>query len=245
MQSIKRLPNGNFSIEFAQADLPSVIPEPTPPASSIDLTNWKLTLPVGSINKPTEILQPQLNTYQNAPYFISKPVGMVFRAPVNGVTTSGSGYPRSELREMKGASLASWSSSVGVHMMVIEGAITHLPLNKKEVVFGQIHDANDDVIVFRLEDKKLWVNVGGKNVHLLTDKYELGTKIRLVFKVQGDKTYCYYNGEVTIDYTLDKKYSGAYFKAGCYTQSNCTKETVCSPDNYGETLLFKLEVTHS
>ncbi len=43
--------------------------------------------------------------------------GVQFRAPVDGVTTSGSSYPRSELREMtdSGSSEASWSSTSGTH----------------------------------------------------------------------------------------------------------------------------------
>jgi hypothetical protein len=35
-----------------------------------------------------------------------------------------------------------------------------------------------------------------------------------------------------------------YFKAGAYVQSNCQREAVCAPTNYGEVLIYKLSVAH-
>src|SRR5690242_20198680 len=37
------------------------------PAQVLNLTNWKITLPIGSSGNPTEIKQPQLATYQIDP----------------------------------------------------------------------------------------------------------------------------------------------------------------------------------
>jgi len=53
-----------------------------------------------------------------------------------------------------GSKNASWSSSVGEHSMFLELSVTHLPVVKPHIVVAQIHDAEDDVIVFRLENKK-------------------------------------------------------------------------------------------
>ena len=74
------------------------------PADLLDLTNWKITLPIGSSGSPTEIKQPQLDTYSVDPYFklTTAKDGVQFRAHCGGTTTSGSSYPRSELREMTG-----------------------------------------------------------------------------------------------------------------------------------------------
>jgi hypothetical protein len=44
---------------------------------------------------------------------------------------------------------------------------------------------------------------------------------------------------------LKKKSSGNYFKAGAYTQSNCSKEKKCSAENFGEVRIYKLLVDHS
>lgn len=218
------------------------------PTHIINLTNWKLTLPIGAQESPTEIKQPQLATYTNNPWFIVSGGGVRFRSAVNGVTTSGSGYPRSELREMfnNGTTNASWSSSSGTHTMVIEEAITALPATKKHVVAGQIHDGTNDVIVIRLEDKKLFIDIGGSNGPILDANYTLGKHFTVKFEATGGKTNIYYNNNTTPAYTLTRSYSGAFFKAGAYTQSNCSKEasTLCNANNYGEVIIYRLEVTH-
>lgn len=220
------------------------------PAQILNIANWKLTLPTGKSKKPTEIRQPELAKYINDPWFMINPSGegVRFRAPVNGVTTSGSGYPRSELREMidNGKNNASWSSTSGTHTMFLDEAITAVPIKKKHVVAGQIHDADDDVIVIRLEFPNLYVNVDGDNKYTLDSNYTLGKRFSVKFEVKDGKTNVYYNNSYEPVYVLDKSYSGAYFKAGAYTQSNCSKEdqSSCNSDNYGEVVIYQLSVTH-
>src|SRR5947207_8419061 len=76
-----------------------------PPGENFNLTNFYLGLPVDSTNgtagPSASIPAAQLVAgYSNALYFYTSPDGgMVFWAPVTGATTSGSSYPRSELRE--------------------------------------------------------------------------------------------------------------------------------------------------
>ena len=44
---------------------------------------------------------------------------------------------------------------------------------------------------------------------------------------------------------ITKKFvAGNYFKAGVYTQSNCTRERTCAPENFGEVVIYRLTVTH-
>lgn len=220
------------------------------PSQILNLTNWKLTLPSGEKEKPTEIKQPNLAVFQINPWFISLPngIGIRFRSPVNGVTTKGSDYPRSELREMtnNGTSNASWNSNSGTHIMLITEAITALPEKKKHIVVAQIHDANDDVIVIRLDDRNLYIHVDSKNVQTLDSNYSLGKRFTIKFVVENGQTRVYYNGDSNASYTLDKDYSGAYFKAGAYTQSNCNKEdsSNCNDKNYGEVVIYEAIVTH-
>lgn len=230
---------------------PTITPTTTQvdyPSQLINLTNWKLTLPIGSSEKPMEIKQPALATYKIDPWFIVSNGGVRFRAPVNGVTTSGSGYPRSELREMtsNGTSNASWSSTSGTHTMFLDQAITAVPQTKKHVVAGQIHDSGDDVIVIRLEYPNLYVNVDGKNMYTLDSNYTLGKRFTVKFVATQGQTKVYYNGAAAPSYTLDKSYSGAYFKAGAYTQSNCSREasSACTDSNFGEVIVYQVVVTH-
>lgn len=218
------------------------------PAEILDLTNWKQTLPTGSKKKPEEIKQSRLATFLSQPYFglNSDCTGVVFRAPVNGVTTSGSGYPRSELREMEnsGKELASWSTTSGTHTMIIDQAITAVPKKKKHVVAGQIHDKEDDVIVIRLEYPKLFVDINGKDGPILDANYTLGKRFTIKFVASDGKIRVYYNGHDNPVHTLSKKSSGNYFKAGAYTQSNCSKESDCSSSNFGEVVIYNLFVQH-
>ncbi len=218
------------------------------PAQALNLTNWKETLPIGEPKKPLEIKQPQLATYKLDPWFSVVPGGVRFRAPVNGVTTSGSGYPRSELREMvkNGSENASWSSTTGTHTMKVVESITAVPQTKKHVVAGQIHDGSSDVIVIRLELPKLYVNVDGKNDFVLDDNYSLGKKFSFSFVVSDGNTDVFYNNSSKPVYSLNKSYSGAYFKAGAYTQSNCSTESAgkCIDSNFGEVVIYELSVTH-
>jgi hypothetical protein len=172
---------------------------------------------------------------------------VVFRAHAGGDTTNNSGYPRSELREMKnnGADNASWSSSSGTHTLFIDQAVTHLPDVKRHIVVGQIHDASDDVIVFRLEGQKLFIDLNGNDGPTLTSSYALGTRFTVRFEVSNDEVKCYYNDE--LKYTYPKSFSGAYFKAGAYVQSSCQGDKKVageSCDAYGEVEIYDVKVTH-
>ncbi len=212
------------------------------PADVLDLANWKLTLPTGSDGHPTEIKQPQLAGYSVDPWFIACD-GVQFRAAVNGVTTSGSSYPRSELREMNGGKEASWSTSSGVSTMEIDEAITHLPAGKG-VVAGQIHDKSDDVTVFRLEGSKLYVTKGDDaHYQLATDSYRLGTRFKARFVAGSGQIKAYYNDNLVASFKV--KSSGDYFKAGAYTQANCDNSTPCDSGNYGEVVVNGLTVSHT
>jgi hypothetical protein len=217
------------------------------PADVLNLSNWYLGLPIGAQESPTNVYQPELDTYAIDPWFVPAVgcTGVRFRAAVNGVTTSGSGYPRSELREMtnNGTTKASWSSTSGTHTMVIREAITALPRDKPHVVAGQIHDSADDVSVFRLEGRNLYVTNGDTAHHkLVTSSYVLGTEFEAKFVVSGGKVMAYYNG--VLQTTITRSFSGAYFKAGAYTQANCGNSAPCDSGNYGEVVIRDLLVTH-
>ncbi len=71
-----------------------------PPGRNFDLAHWKLTLPV---NGAEERSAAELGTgFQHPEAFFTDPAtgGLTFRARNRGDTTSGSRFPRSELREM-------------------------------------------------------------------------------------------------------------------------------------------------
>ncbi len=110
------------------------------PSQLIDTSNWYLTLPTGKEGDPDIVEGSKLAGYHSQFYQLNQARnGVVFTAGTGGATTSGSQYPRSELREMFGSEKASWDGSKGRHTMEIVQAITETPGEKPDVIAGQIH----------------------------------------------------------------------------------------------------------
>ena len=241
------------------------------PADVLDLTNWKLTLPVdGDDNdRADEIRQPCLavpcydptrKMYDNPEFKVpfssvwfhvtDDRDGVVFRAPVNGATTSGSENARSELRELAPADEdgdeveASWSNKgAAVHTMDVEQAVVATPRRYQSVVTAQIHNDDDDVILIKYRDGRLFANADrGDFDETLDDNYRLGTRFKLRIQATQGLVRVTYNGTKTVVY---KKASDTmYFKAGVYNQSNLEKYPDESPNSYGEVVIYQLKVTH-
>src|SRR5580704_117299 len=123
--------------------------DPTkPPGSNFNLNNWYIQFPTsngnltcsgGSVDSATTT--QLINGYTNAPYFYTGSDGaMVFWAPINGATTSGSSYPRSELRELLNTNDTSvdWTP-YGTHILDAQVKVLQVPTSTKKVIIGQIH----------------------------------------------------------------------------------------------------------
>lgn len=221
-------------------------------AQVTDLARWKLTLPTGAAEHPDEHQASELTTGKEwMPFYGLAPDGSIaFRAPVNGTTTSGSSYPRSELREMDKyapTKPASWGGNDSLcHTMIIDEAFTALPEGKPHVVGGQIHDAADDFSVFRLEGSNLWLTLGD-NTHykLLMNNYVLGQRIVVAFQVFKGACKVFLNGNpvAMID---SHALVGGYFKAGCYTQARVGQPGVPGvSSNFGEVKIYRLKIAHT
>lgn len=246
-------------------------PDPKYPADVLDLKNWKLTLPVGredEVDRAAEIRQPCLakacydpgkKMYDNpafkepysSEYFrlIDDRKGVVLRAPVDGVTTSGSDNARTELRELfeaddEGKEVeASWSNEDGVHTMELDAAITATPAKYPSVVTAQIHDGEDDVVLVKLRGSRLFVDAdGGDFQRTLDDDYQLGAKFTLRITASEGVIEVEYNDQKSVTY--ERSGDTFYFKAGVYNQSNLDKVPDEDPRSYGEVVIYKLAVTH-
>jgi hypothetical protein len=123
------------------------------PGENFDLALWKITLPVdksGAFSGTALEVSPIPATYTNKDYFYTAADGaMVFMAPVEGATTSGSHYPRSELREMAaGNKLAAWTIAEGGSLSAIV-SVNEVPKTSAgatgRVVIGQIHGPDDEL----------------------------------------------------------------------------------------------------
>jgi hypothetical protein len=212
-------------------------------AGIVDTTGWYLTLPTGHKGDPDTVQPPKLAQYSSTWFHLdSTDEGLVFTANAGGVTTSGSSYPRSELREMDGAKKASWSNTRGTHTLTVRQAVTALPKAKPEVVTAQIHDSSDDVMEVRLEDTKLIAQYNdGRSDITLDPSYSLGTVYDLKIVASGGHIRVFYNGTKKAD--IAKQGSGWYFKSGSYVQSNTSKGDKASA--VATVVIYQLDVAHT
>jgi hypothetical protein len=127
--------------------------------------------------------------------------------------------------------------------MALDEAFGRLPEGKPALVGAQIHDDKDDITVFRLEGSNLYLT-DGDNPHykLVTDSYQLGTRYQGAFEVSNNTAKAHYNGQLVA--SLTKTFSNAYFKAGAYTQANCSNASSCDQNNYGETAIYGIKLSH-
>ena len=228
--------DGPPTVPDSESSDPSLLP-----GRLLDLKNWKLTLPIGQKGKPEEIHGPDLSSFTNEFFRLNEADnGVVFTANAGGVTTSGSSYPRSELREMNGTEKAAWDSTAGTHTLDVCEAITKTPTAKPEVVSAQIHDTEDDVLQIRLEGTTLSVQYDdGKGEAVLDPAYRLGTPFRVTIVVTADGIAVSYNGEHKTD--IKTSGSGWYWKVGAYVQSNPSKGE--APDAVGEVVVYSLDMS--
>jgi len=215
-----------------------------PPAEILDLSRWLLTLPIDSQRpgNPDEIKQPELGTFSDPNHFCAneKGDGVIFRAECGGRTTKGSSYPRSELREMAGQDdrRAAWNTDGELHQLSMRLAVTRTPAKKQHVVCAQIHDADDDLLMIRLEGTKLFIERNSIGDVMLDRKYELGRPFDLRIQAGRGVIRVWHNEELKLEWPVSR--AGCYFKAGCYTQSNTKKGD--ASDSYGEVTIYRLEL---
>jgi Alginate lyase len=213
------------------------------PADLVDLGNWYLTLPTGEKGDPDDVYPPALESFVDDWFRLNDTRdGIVFRANAGGATTKNSKYPRSELREMHGGELASWSNESGTHTMSLRQAVTRLPEAKPHVVTAQIHDEDSDVVMVRLEGTQLKVEYDdGRDDIVIDQAYELGTPYDLRIVAADRKVQVFYDDKLAADLPLSG--GGWYFKTGSYVQSN--PERGDAPDAVAEVVLYSLKVEHS
>ncbi len=233
-----------------------------PPSGNFDLSHWKLTLPTGSSGNPDEILPAQMAAgYTNSPYFFTATTdgAMTFWTPVTGVTTSGSSYPRCELREQlsPGNDTPNWYGD-GTHILDGQCKVLQVPSTGK-VIIGQIHgksypgatDANP-LVKLAYDSSSSSVRIQVKTSPNKADSTEsvdvvsgiaVGTLITYQIKVIDGIVYNTVNGTTYARnfYATDPLWASTdlYFKAGSYCQDN-----VGSSSEGAKIAFYALTITH-
>jgi len=213
------------------------------PAELIDTKEWYLTLPTGKEGSPDTVEGSELANYHSKFFDLTQARdGIVFTANAGGATTSGSHYPRSELREMNGEEKASWDGRKGTHVMELDQAITKTPSAKPDVIAGQIHGTSDDLMQIHLSGKELTVKYAdGKKKVSLDDDYRLGTRFKVKIESSGGHVKVWYNGQEKADLPIST--STSYFKAGAYVNSNTSKGEKSSAE--GQVVIYNVDLKHS
>jgi Ca2+-binding RTX toxin-like protein len=232
------------------------------PSGNFDLSNWKITLPVDSSGKTsgTAVEVKDLNGYQNSKYFYTAADGaMTFYAPVDGATTSGSSYARSELREMNGTSKAAWKLSTGGFMsatLEVDAAPMRDGQGKK-IVVGQIHGEDDELVRLYWNDNKLYfandLSGSDNKEHTFNFKADDGSapdvslneKFSYTINAKGNvlDVDIYADGKVYHSHTTINSVwqsDSFYFKAGAYLGANETNGS-----GYGQTSFYALSFNHN
>ena len=142
--------------------------------------------------------------------------------------------------EPGGESEASWSNASGTHVMTVKQAITKVPPSKAEVVAGQIHDDEDDVVMVRLEKKRLFVEADGDDIGALDADYDLGTTFTIVMKATANGIEITYNGVKTVRHD---KWAMATTSRPAATRSRTHSHD--DDDAFGEVVVYALDVEHS
>lgn len=132
------------------------------PSRHLDLADWKLTLPVddggGSGGDAAEV--EQLAGYADPAHFYATADGaVVFTAAVDGATTSGSRYPRSELREMRSGDEAEWALAQGGTMsatLAVNAVPTRDDGSPGRLIVGQIHGEDEELVRLYYEDRTVY-----------------------------------------------------------------------------------------
>lgn len=210
------------------------------------LSIWKLTLPMDDNGDGVadEVKMPILRYFEDPDFFHLSGTGdsVVFRAPCGGATTKNSAYPRSELRELQkdGKTKAAWSTTSGTHNLTMEFAINKTPKKKPHVVAAQIHDAENDLLMVRLEGSKLFLERRGAEDFVLVENYRLGDFVKLMLICDNGRIRAFLDSTQVMEWEVEAE--NLYFKVGCYTQSN--PERGDRADDYGETEFRIVYVTH-
>jgi hypothetical protein len=216
-----------------------------PPSGNFDLSHWYLGLPDANSSS----IQPSVLTagYTSEYFYTGTDGSMVFWAPVTGGTTSGSTYPRSELRELiagtDNSTGVNWNA-LGTHVLTAECRVTQVPSTGK-VIIGQIHGGTQPLCKIYYASGSIYVRCHTDATGGTENQYEFGpsaltTPISYQLQVVDGLLTMTINGTTqTFDFASGWGGAEFYFKAGSYCQDNVGQSTEGS-----RVAFYSLSVNH-
>jgi hypothetical protein len=207
-----------------------------PPSGNFDLSAWKLQTLDANLAF-TEIQANTLtNSYSSSLFYTNNTDGsLVFNVPSNGTPTSGSTYPRVELRQMTGG--ANWIlTDVAEHYLTAQCKVLSVASAKPQTIIGQIHGSATVSELLKLrwtgyQPKQCFVEARFKSNDAnmtefgvtLASGLSLGDLITYTITMKSGVVIVTVNGTSTSQtYTADiwGTSDQYYFKAGNYFQYN-------------------------
>lgn len=230
------------------------------PSQYFDLSHWKLTLPVdanGGTSGEAAELQPSQLSYYASQWFATGETGRTveFWAPVDGATTSGSHYPRSELREMRDPynDNVNWTVADRSSLQA-KCKVRQVPSSTGKVVVGQIHGFQTKPLVKLVYRYSTTGKTG--SVYALIKSTPAATSdvsLPLASGIGLNQTFSYdihvdagvlkmrVNSDAWVGYRIDPAWAGVglYFKLGNYVQASGSSDT-----DGGRVAFYRLIATH-
>lgn len=231
------------------------------PAQNFDLSHWKLTLPVdrnvGVSGEAMELSSAQLMAapgYSAKWFRTSSNGGLNMEAAINGATTRGASYPRSELREqmVSGRDAPNWYSS-GNAVLEAQLAINNVPSTTGKIVVGQIHGVDVAPLV---KLRYVYTASGGGKLdalvkatpsstsdiaYRLASNLPLNTRFSYRISVSRGVMTMSVNKERPATHVIGSQWAsvGLYFKAGAYVQADGGSST-----DIGRVTFYQLAASH-
>ncbi|OAQ59155.1 alginate lyase [Pochonia chlamydosporia 170] len=214
---------------------------------NLDLSKWKLQLPIGDPGKPQTVSSADLcKGFTNPDYFFFDSTGaLVMKVPGSAdssgcVTTTNSKHCRTELRE---TTPSVWSPNGKTNRLAGDLKVTKN--DNGEVVVGQIHI--DDSISSKPVAELYYASSGKLRMGVQTsrdgnqkstdiDTVPVGQRFTYEIRYEGNVLSVGINGKTPIVLsTFELNAPDSYFKAGNYDQS----------DNPIEVHFYKIQTTHA
>lgn len=120
----------------AQPPQTSPTPSQSPATGAVDLSGWKLTLPVEGDSGKAANVEPAQAT---DPWLTWGAQGLTFTAPLQGATTANSSHPRTELINLTDFT----AGDSGQHTLRAQLSVDQAPPDTGDVIVGQLHGSAD------------------------------------------------------------------------------------------------------
>ncbi|MDX3909060.1 MAG: polysaccharide lyase family 7 protein [Sphingobium sp.] len=231
-------------------------------ASGFDFAKWRIALPVDKAGTTSGVAAQvdDLTKYAGSEFFQASSSALTFRAMVEGSTTSGSKYARSELRELNNGNSAAWNLKQGGTMTAtlrIDEAPTYFNGTTGKFVIGQIHGKNDELVRLYWDNGSVYFvnDLAGPNNKEM--KFQLVSSDNELPSIGIGETFSYKINAVgntleVVVYADGKAYGSTtainsvwqpdslYFKAGVYLGVNETQGT-----GFGQATFYGLDFGHA